>query len=182
MPFARKTALAIVAAALIAGAPPIMAKDASPQASTAAQQAAKADPARLAEARKLMELTASDKIVDQIMGLAFGQVAQLMVRMKPEKQKEIMAIIKKLAAEMSTGARKQELRNTIAEIYARELSLEDLKKLNAFYQTDTGRRFIEKMPTIMAQSQRAGMAWGRKLAEDMMKRTREEAKKQGIDL
>ena len=180
-----KFALSLALAALLTvSAQPVLAKDdkAAKAQKPAAAQAEKIDPARLEAARKLIRTTTSDRLIDQVLNMAIGQVTMLMVRMKPEKKKELSEIMHKLGAEMKSSRRKQELYEKIARIYAKHFTTEEMNKLIAFYETPVGRKFVQKMPEVMMESQRAGMEWGRSIAQDLFKRAKEEAKKKGIDL
>ncbi len=182
----KKFAVSLSLAMLLAvSANSALAKDAKPaqaQKPAAAAKAEKIDPARLEAARKLIRTTTSDRLIDQVLNMATSQVTMLMIRMKPEKKKEITEIMHKIASEMKSSRRKQELYEKIARIYARHFTVDEMNKLIAFYETPVGRKFIQKMPEVMLESQKAGMEWGRAVAQEMFRRAREEAKKKGIEL
>ena len=142
----------------------------------------KIDPARLQAARKLIHITTSDQLVDQVLGMAINQVGAVLVRKKPEKEKELTEIMHRLANEMKTSPRRQELIEKIARIYARQFTADEMNRLIAFFQTPAGQKFIRKMPLIVAESQKAALQWGQQMARDLFLRAREEARKKGIDL
>ncbi len=181
----KKIAATLALTAFVAvAAQPALAKDdkAAGNAAQAQAKVEKIDPARLEAARKLIRTTTSDRLIDQILKMAISQVGMVMVRMKPEKKKELLEILDRVGKEMSTPERKKDLMDRIAHIYARHFTTDEMNRLIAFYETPVGRKFIRKMPEIMMESQKAGMEWGRSVAQELFKRAKEEAKKKGIDL
>ena len=183
----KKSAIALALTTLLAvSATPVLAgNDKSAGAGNtvqARQQEEKVDPARLEAARKLIHVTTSDHLVDQVLSMAINQVGMVLVRRKPEKEKELTEILHRVANEMKTSPRRQELLDKIAHIYARQFTADEMNRLIAFFQTPTGQKFIRKMPEIVAESQKAAMQWGQQVARDMFMRAREEARKKGIDL
>lgn len=61
----------------------------------------------------------------------------------------------------------------ILPIYDRNFTDEDILQLLAFYQSPTGRRFVEKSPIITQESFKAGMEWGQQLGEKAIQRLKE---------
>jgi hypothetical protein len=75
--------------------------------------------------------------------------------------------------------RTQELVDMIVPIYARHFTQEELEQLLAFYQSPIGKRMVEEQPLLVKESMEVGAEWGRKLAEEAMKESEEEDKKDG---
>ena len=184
----RKPLTIMAALALVAA--PVMAKDA-PKA-TAGKEAARApvtsaqpqklDAARLEAARKLLQVTGSDKLAEQMVHMMVPQIANFLIRAKPEKKDEIVKILKGVIKEQTKPETMNRLRETLARIYAQEFTTEEMKKIIAFFETPEGRKFVQKMPSIMAKSQRAGMIWSREVGGKIIEQTRKQAKAKGIDL
>lgn len=64
----------------------------------------------------------------------------------------------------------EELTELIAPIYIKYLSLDDLKELIKFYQSDIGKKLTKVTPLITVESMKIGEEWGRKLGEDIAKK------------
>lgn len=64
----------------------------------------------------------------------------------------------------------EELTELIAPIYVKYLSLDDLKELIKFYQSDIGKKLTKVTPLITVESMKIGEEWGRKLGEDIAKK------------
>lgn len=66
-------------------------------------------------------------------------------------------------AEKKTEIRKQafdKLVDLMAPVYKKNISLEDLKEINKFYQTPAGKRIAEAQPKIAVESTQVGQQWG----------------------
>jgi hypothetical protein len=85
------------------------------------------------------------------------------------------AFWKKFRAKVRT----QELVDMVVPIYARHFTQEELEQLLAFYQSPIGKRFVEEQPLLVRESMEMGAEWGRKLAEEAIKESEEEDKKDG---
>jgi uncharacterized protein len=60
-----------------------------------------------------------------------------------------------------------QLVDSIAVIYARSFSVEDLQALVAFYTSPTGQRLKNLQPALVSQSTQVGQRWGARIAADV---------------
>lgn len=68
-----------------------------------------------------------------------------------------------MPAEKKTEIRKQafdKLVELMAPVYQKNISMEDLKEINKFYQTPAGKRIAEAQPKIAVESTQVGQQWG----------------------
>ena len=145
-----------------------------------AQKAPATDPARVTSAKEMMVAAGVAKQFDAIMPLIFNQMQGLFLQQHPKQQKELKDIFDAVLARMS--ARKQELIDEIALLYAQKLTVEELKEITRFYSSGVGAKFIELQPEIAGQSAAIGQRWGQKLGAEVEQEVRREAKKRGLDL
>ncbi len=120
--------------------------------------------------RKLLVLTGSDKLAEQIMD-------QMMSTLDAEGED------KKFWDDFRAGIDPEELIRMTIPIYDKHLTHEEIKGLIAFYQTPLGAKLIEKLPAIAQDSMVVGMEWGEKVATKAMakmeeRRAKEEAEKE----
>lgn len=160
---------AMVMLALLAGASP-------PE----AQKPATTAPARLANAKEMMAAAGVSKQFDAVMPLIFGQMQGIFLQQHPTHQKELKEIFDAVLARMS--ARKQELIDEIAVLYAQRLTSEELKEITRFYSTGVGAKFVQMQPELAGQSAALGQRWGQKLGAEVEQEVRREAKKRGMEL
>lgn len=55
----------------------------------------------------------------------------------------------------------------LTPVYKKHFTMEDLDQLIAFYNSDIGKKLVEKTPMIMQESSQIGQLWGRKLATEI---------------
>jgi uncharacterized protein len=94
--------------------------------------------------------------------------------MKPMMGQMISAFRKQpnnLPEEFWAGMEKKfdtsDLIKQLEPIYARHFEIADLKAMNAFYSTETGKRMVAKLPVVMQESMTIGQEWGRKLGMEL---------------
>ncbi|MFC5283849.1 DUF2059 domain-containing protein [Pedobacter alpinus] len=66
-----------------------------------------------------------------------------------------------------------DLTNLVIPIYDKYYTEKDLDGLIAFYQTDLGKRVLEKTPLIMQESMQVGQVWGKAMGEKVIKKIQE---------
>jgi hypothetical protein len=133
---------------------------ASPPAPAAAGSAvtpAPVDPAKEAEIRKLLQVTGTVKMVDQMKQQMFAvfrqRAGQLPQQFWDKMDKEMDA---------------QDLVNRLIPLYDKYYTLDDLKAVNAFYQTPAGQHLLQIQPQILKESMAVGEEWGRSAGMKVM--------------
>lgn len=66
-----------------------------------------------------------------------------------------------------------ELTEMLSPVYAKYLTLEDLKAVIAFYNSPAGKNFSRSTPLILQESMQIGEQWGRKVGENFIKQLEE---------
>jgi uncharacterized protein len=138
------------------------------------------DPARLAAAREMMEVAGVAKQFDELMPLLAQQLAQSFTAVAPEKAEEIRQVFAQLPAKFID--RKAELIDAVANLYAQELSVEELGAVSAFYKSPAGAKLLAVQPQIARQSMALGQRWGAQIGREIEQEARKELKKRGIEL
>jgi hypothetical protein len=147
----------------IASAPAASASSAS--AAEAAPQAV--DPAKEAEIRKMLELTGTVKMTHQVM-------EQMVANFKVQNSSVSAEFWDRFEKEMNL----QELIDKIVPIYAKYYTLDDLKAVNAFYETPVGQNVLATLPLVMHESMQIGQDWGRQVATRLLAELKEEKEKE----
>ena len=141
---------------------------AAPASATDSTQQQAIDPAKVAEIRKMLEMTGIVKMLQPMVGQLVGAFRSRNPDISPdfwdnyEKQVDVQGLVDKMIP-----------------LYDKYYSLEDLKAVNAFYQTPSGQRVLAATPLIMHEAMQVGQDWGRdlgmKLASDVAKERQKEA-------
>jgi hypothetical protein len=140
----------------------------APDASASAPAAdAPVDPAKVVEIRKLLELTGTVKITQQVMG-------QMISQFKSQNSSVSNEFWDRFEKEMDIEG----LVDKMIPIYAKYYTLDDLKTVNAFYETPTGQRVLAATPQIMQESMGIGQSWGRDIVAKLLAELKEEKEKQ----
>lgn len=138
------------------------------------------DAARVEAAKQLMLAAGAARQFDEVMPLLAGQISQNLLRLAPDKSKDIADVFQKLLPRFVE--KKGVLLDQIAGLYAKELTLEELNGIVAFYKSPVGAKFAAVQPSIMRQSMALGQRWGQQIGIDLDAEARQELKKRGIDL
>lgn len=138
------------------------------------------EPERLAAARDLMVVAGSARQFDQFMPLMAAQMTKAFLALAPHAQKEIQEVMGEMLKRFS--ARKGDLIEEIAGLYAEKLTLAELRELIGFYSTGVGAKFVAMLPEMTQRSMLLGQRWGEKIGREIEVEARRELKKRGVDI
>ena len=138
------------------------------------------EPERLAAARELMAVAGSAQQFDQFMPLMAAQMTKAFLALAPQAEKEIQEVMGEMLKRFS--ARKGELIEEIAGLYAEKLTLDEIKELTHFYSRGIGAKFVAMLPELTQRSMLLGQRWGEKIGREIEAEARRELKKRGVDI
>lgn len=144
------------------------------------QRAAAPSPDGIAAAKELMTITGADKNMDIMMANMIPQFAAIQKQQRPDQAAAIDEVFASLSTRMM--ARKQEMLDLIAPLYAERFSADELKQVIAFFKSPTGVKFVAAQPDILQRSMLIGQQWGQRIGAEIDAEVRRELKKKGIDL
>jgi uncharacterized protein len=119
-----------------------------------------------AEIDKMLRLTGMEKMMGQMM----GQLMTTMQKQMPDVPPEFWA---RFQAKVDT----HELVEKIIPLYDKYYTLEDLKAVNAFYESPAGQKILSTMPQITQESAKVGQEWGQKIARQAAQEAQQEIDK-----
>jgi uncharacterized protein len=143
-------------------------------------QKAATDAAQLAAAKVFLEATGQAKNFDAVLPMIMNQFVETIGKAAPGKSQIIKEAADALVPKFL--ARKQELFDQLALLYASQLSVEDMQAATTFFKSPAGKRFVDMQPQLMQQSMAIGQRWGQKLGAEIEVEMKQELKKRGIDL
>jgi hypothetical protein len=123
------------------------------------------DPARIAAARDLMEVTGVTK-----------QLEGMMDAMKQGFAKGANADSSEAGKKMSEGfdaamtklmSYKEDMITDFAALYAENFTADEMKTVADFYRSGTGAKFISMTPALMQKGTAIGMKYSQKVMEDL---------------
>lgn len=112
-----------------------------------------------AKVRQLLEVTGSGTIGAQILGQMLPAMKKLAPNAPETFWQEVMA-----------EAKPETFVDLMVPIYMKHFDEVDLDEMIAFYSTRVGRKSIERLPAIMAESMAVGQIWGEQVAREIIER------------
>lgn len=132
-----------------------------------ATQRSQIDPVKAADIRQLMEVTGVKALMTQTMGTMSDSIKPLMTSaLPPGEYRE--KLVDLFFAKFKSKADPQQLLDSIAPLYDKYLTDDEIKGLIQFYQTPLGQKAVNVMPKLVAESQQEGRKWGEALGRQSM--------------
>ena|SRR5262245_2303082 len=138
------------------------------------------DPATLKEAQSLMSRFGVDALAQQ-------QVAQVSQRLGAmfqsidlgkDKDELLSQMAQRIQKQMESRVPRYVEDTTV--IYARVFTLEELKELNAFYDSPLGRKLLQKMPELLRESNDLSQRMGVEVFREVLQSMQPEFEKRGL--
>jgi hypothetical protein len=132
-----------------------------------AAEAPEVDPARLELAQELIVLSKSRDTFDAVLPNIADQVKTTLIRSNPQMQLGIIEIVDRVALDLVD--KRADLDRVLARIWASVFEEQELQDLIDFYSSETGKKFAERQPRLLAAQLGAAEAWGRSLSQEMLR-------------
>lgn len=123
-------------------------------------------PDKRKEIEKLLRLSGVEKLVGQM-------ETQMITSLKAQMPQVPELFWTKFEQKMDT----RELIDKVIPVYDRYYSLEDLKAINAFYESPAGQKVISTLPQLMQETMKIGQEWGQKIGKQAAEEAEQELKK-----
>jgi hypothetical protein len=137
----------------------------APAKSSTATKAASPETEKLNDIRRLLELTGTKEMVNQMKS---GMVAQF--------KQNAPTMPNGMFDEMMDELKAEELEESMIPVYARHFTADDIKHLIAFYQSPFGKKVMREMPQIIMESNEVGVKWGQGVVTRVATRWRDQGK------
>jgi hypothetical protein len=123
------------------------------------------DATKIADIRRLLELTGTKDMVNQMKSAMMGQFRQNAPGMPQAMFDEMMAEL-----------RAEDLEESMIPVYANHFTGDDIKHLIAFYESPFGKKVMREMPQIITESNEVGVQWGQGVVTRVAGRWRDQGK------
>lgn len=150
---------AILAAIVVAGFAPDSARAQTAPAAPSAEN--------LAAARELVEAAKMTDNFKQVLPELLQNLKQTVVQNRPEVEKQYEALMPRF--NQAATQRLNELSDTMATIYARNFSVDELHDITAFFRSPTGQKYLQLVPTLTKQSVAAGQQFGQEIVQEVQR-------------
>lgn len=119
----------------------------------------------LAAARAAVEASRSTVTMDVILPNMGETAKQQLIDSRPDQAEQINDIVNEATLELAP--RRGDLEDEVARIYARVFTVEELKQIAEFYNTDAGKKLIRETPVIARSMEEASRIWGTGVQRDL---------------
>lgn len=143
------------------------------------QPALEIAPDHLALARQYVDLTDTAKVYEEAVVRTAVQATRTLVAQSPDLSDEVAESA--LVVMQEYEARKGELFDQFARIYAIHFSPEELGEIIAFYQTEVGQRLLSQLRNINQELQLALQVYETNLSSEFMTKLRANLGEQGYE-
>lgn len=123
-------------------------------------------------ATKLVALSGTGRLFDQILPDIADQAKNNFIRANPQMQLGIISIVDKIAVELVN--RRPELDLYLARVWASAFTDDEMKDLITFFETDTGKKFSHSLPQVLAVQTAAAQQWGQSVNEELQEKVKAE--------
>ena len=106
---------------------------------------------------KLLRISGSDKMADQ-----------MMTAMIPQFQQIVPGIPDVFWVKIVEKTNADDLIYMIVPIYSKHYTHDEIRQMIAFYESPIGRRLVEVTPFITQESMEVGQKWGEQLGHDIV--------------
>lgn len=117
---------------------------------------------------------------DNLLPLMAQQTQNRLIRMRPDQHQLIGQVVDQEALELV--ARRADLDNDVARIWAKYFTEDELNAITAFYKSPAGSKLAEIGPKVVSETLQSVKGWSDRIGEEMFEKSREELKKKGVDL
>ncbi len=161
-----RTLCAAAASAVILAGGGIAAAQPAPPPAPAGDQAP-VDPAKLALARKLLDLQMSQMNLSAVMKSLDEQMLSQMMRQSPNADPAMRGRLER-AVEKAQADLMPHMMDSMASGFARNLSQKELEDTVAFYSSPSGQAILHKMPAIMSEMIAGLGRWIPRMRQEMI--------------
>ncbi len=126
----------------------------APSAQSPPAPAEKIDPAKDAAIRRLMDITETSKMGENIANYITGKVHDGASHAIPADQ--FSKFMDTFSQKFSAGLPPTAVNDAIVAVYAKHFSLDDIQALTKFYDSPIGQRLVKEMPEVNQQMAIAG--------------------------
>jgi hypothetical protein len=125
------------------------------------------DPAALAVARQLLDVMHASSLGDQMVQQMMASMGAGLEAANPGKNAEVEKLLSEVVVPEINQV-KPDILDATANIYAANFTAGELKQMLAYYQSDIGRKMIERMPTLLKEQGEVSRAIVGKMVPDMI--------------
>ena len=135
-------------------------------------------PSQLAAALDVVKNAKASRGFDNILPSLAAQVEDRLIRTRPDLHQQITTAVE--ATALKLAGRRNDLDDAAARVWAKAFTEDELKTIAAFYKTSAGQKFAEVGGQVYADTLAAVQQWQDRIGAELLDKSREELKNEGI--
>lgn len=129
-------------------------------------------------AKRMIGATGSTNRLDNILPQSAQGLKNELIRNRPDQETTITDVVDTVTLELA--ARRGDLENEVAQIFAKIFTEEELSVIATFYETDAGKKFLVEGPRALREINGAAQVWSRGIRRDMGQKSTAKLKEMGL--
>ncbi len=130
-------------------------------------------------AKKAISVTNATAKLNDILPTAALRLAGRLISNRPDIEAQISEIVNETALELAP--RRGDLQKEVASIYGRIFTEEELSAISIFFATDTGQKFLNELPLVVREVEKASRVWGTGVNRDLVQTVRKKLKAANLE-
>jgi len=118
------------------------------------------------EVEKILRLTGMEKLMTQMKTQMLGAL-----------QKQLPDVPQDFWDRFAQKMDMRDLLEKVIPVYDKHYTLEDLRAVNAFYESPAGQKVLATLPQVMQESMKVGQEWGEQIGKQAAAEAEAESKK-----
>ena len=121
----------------------------------------------IAKAKEALNATKATESFDSILFKAAAQLKNQLTANSPDKADQISIVVDEEA--IALAARRGDLENEAARLFASTFSEQELGELAGFFLTSTGKKYLEATPILARELTKSARIWANGINRDLAK-------------
>ncbi|CAN5317739.1 hypothetical protein BH10PSE9_BH10PSE9_20280 [soil metagenome] len=134
----------------------------------------------MAAALAAVAATSGVKAFDNVLPTLANSVEQRLTRLRPDIAKQISAAVQ--ASALKLVVRRKDLDQDVARLWARTFTEQELVVIGTFLKSPAGKKYQDIGPKLITDTFQIVQQWSDRVGSEMLDKTKEELKKQGIEM
>lgn len=144
----------------------------------AAPRAQEISPEHLHAAKEAVAASKSTNSLDNILPRLAESAKQQLISNRPDAADQISQIVDDTA--ISLAPRRGDLEEEVARGYARIFTIDELKQITTFYNTEAGKKLIAETPTVARSIDQAARVWTNGVQRDLREQVNKKLQEAGL--
>lgn len=137
-------------------------------------------PSHMNAALSAVASTAGAAAFDKVLPSLAISVEQRLIRLRPDAAAKISAAVQ--ATALKLVARRKDMDQDVARLWARTFTEQELVQIATFLKSPAGKKYQDQGQKVITDMFQIVAQWSERVGAELLDKTKEELKKQGIEM